>query len=241
MRGAHEMDGVHGRRIPHLRPVSVMGAFAALVSALTLSSAEARLGETPEECQRRYGAHLTERQGAGLVPMVRVYKNASFYITIAFAQKPHRPVTAGCVIYGKYAGRMRWTQARRIEEAERDGLMATVAGKWQSYSVESKLARSAKRGVKRMSVQPNQIALDRRDRASKALAAVSNLLMPDRPPSGYPIAPIAHNRSRTFAFMHGQQLALLSVDGVEALENWQQVLDSLPKEEKRPAAPPPGF
>lgn len=76
---------------------SVLGAVLLLAS---VSPSRARIGDTPEKCQKRYGKHLTHAKHDKVI--CRDYTNGGYSIKIVFARKKgKRAYRAHCIEYSK--------------------------------------------------------------------------------------------------------------------------------------------
>ena len=200
-------------------------ALAILIVPLAVEGV--RPGDTPDQCDRQCGKPVAERRAADDALLVRTYSNADFLITIGFVVGPDKARVAGYVIHQKVA-------KEEISDEERDAILAAVPGAWEAYAVDPELKSSAKRPSKPLSVKMNQITLDRRDRARTVLRALSNVLLVDQSLAGVGVHPLSHNGGQAFAFTRapkasggwGNQLVVVSYEGIEALEQIRRAIEA---------------
>ncbi len=96
-------------------------AALALSLALTLPSL-ARLGDTPDQCNQRYGAKYTEKGGDGFWTAERVYEVNGIRLTLRFLPATNGTTKAAYIDYKPIRGKMSDVQIQTLLE--------TVAKNW---------------------------------------------------------------------------------------------------------------
>ncbi|MBM4149043.1 MAG: hypothetical protein FJ224_08355 [Lentisphaerae bacterium] len=217
-----------------------------VVCALVLaSSAEARLGETVEECQRRYGAAVTNYPGHGNVDTVAVYVKDGICVVAIFTKRAGVDTRASMVIYSRLHPDARGLLAPppEITEKEQAALLDTVSGRWKDY--DDTPPRLAARPSKVVPLLPQPtITVRHRDATAEALnKAVEALYAPPAlswirtPPKN-----IAHNGPKLFAFRILRGVAICSQDGAEAVRAWaERVISETAAARKPPEGKLSGF
>lgn len=122
------------RRQPYLdAPMSSVAA-AILVSFLTCPT-YARLGETPDQCNQRYGTNYTETVNKAFYPLERVYSTRGLQVTVRFLP-PRKGVALpkGTLL----AGFIRFDVPGILLPPDTvKGLLATETGAWDELSMPS--------------------------------------------------------------------------------------------------------
>jgi hypothetical protein len=194
-----------------------------IVWALVLSSsAEARLGETVEECQRRYGAAVTNYPGHSDLGSVAVYVKDGISVTALFTKRAGSDARASMVIYSRLRPDARGVviPPPEINEKEQAALLETVAGRWENYDPPPGLAGKPNKVVP-VSTQPS-ITIRQRDATEEVLKKVVEALYAPPISIWTHSTPknIAHNGSKVFAFRVARGVAICSQDGAEAIRAW---------------------
>lgn len=190
------------------------------------ATSEARLGETMQECQGRYGAAVTNFPGHGDIAGVSVYGKDGISVIAFFTRIAGQGVRASMVIYSRHFPEDKFVflqpQSKPFTDKEQDTLLRTVAGRWESYDPPPRLAGPSNRGVP-VASQPS-ITIRQRDTAAGAVRkAVETLYKPFLHTwAGLPHTNIAHNGPRIFAFGigSGQGLAICTLEGVDSILYW---------------------
>ena len=105
-----------------------MKLFATLIfvfAALLVSPAMARLGETSDECNQRYGEQYTEAVGKGFWAAERKYEKNGVHVTIRFLRKGDGPLKAEFIEYKPVK-----LADDRLTEAKIKALMDNVSTEW---------------------------------------------------------------------------------------------------------------
>lgn len=96
-----------------------------LAALFMVAPAYARLGETPEQCDERYGSKYTETAGQGFWAAERQYEKGGIKITIRFLKDQ---AGARKVEYIEYKPLN--TTSNRLTEAKTEGLLQIVSRTW---------------------------------------------------------------------------------------------------------------
>lgn len=91
--------------------------------------ASARLGETPDQCDERYGTKYTEAAGQGYWSAERKYEKNGVRITIRFLRNETGARTAEYIEYKPVN-----TATNRLTPAKIEGLLALVAPSWTALT-----------------------------------------------------------------------------------------------------------
>lgn len=95
---------------------------ALLLMIMTSAPALARLGETPEQCNQRYGAKYTEKGGEGFWTAERIYEINGIQLSFRFLPAQDGTTKAAYVDYKPLHGKM--------SEVQIQTLLETVAKDW---------------------------------------------------------------------------------------------------------------
>jgi len=93
-----------------------------LFSILIAASAFARLGDTPDQCNQRYGAKYTEKGGEGFWTAERIYEINGIRITLRFLPTNDGTTKAAYIDYKPILGKM--------SEVQIQTLLGTVSKEW---------------------------------------------------------------------------------------------------------------
>jgi len=101
----------------------IKAALAILTLSVILTTpAFARLGDTPEQCNQRYGAKYTEKGGEGFWTAERIYEINGIRLTLRFLPAPDGTTKAAYIDYKPVRGKM--------SEVQIQTLLETVAKEW---------------------------------------------------------------------------------------------------------------
>jgi len=201
------------------------------------------MGETPKECQQRYGAAVTNYAGHGNLDGVAIYVKDDISVTAFFTKAADKSVRATLIIYAHIQPDIQTPSAFRSEftEAQQAALLATVPGRWSGYDPPPTLAgRPA--ALKPISTEPS-LTIRHRNLAANVLGiamkalrslAPTNLSPTDREILSPP-AHIAHNGPRLFAYRMAGRIAIFSMDGADPIRLWAERVAS----ERTAAQTPP--
>ena len=141
------------------------------------SLAFARLGETPEQCEKRYGKAIKEIPGHGLVDFCRLYEKKDIKISAIFIKGRTTPAV-GCILYSTHRREGVWLINRRLTADEQTGLLATVPGKWKLPSANPAPTLRGGGPVRELTVKPNSIGDSRMKESQATISAVLDALYP---------------------------------------------------------------
>ena len=212
-----------------------------------VQTATARLGETPAECQRRYGEAVANYPGHADVAGVSVYVKDDISVTAIFTKNRVKGTRASMIIYS----RLRPDRPRglflgpQIAENEQNAILGTVPGRWEDYDSKQGLTRTRK-NLKRISTTPSMLikhrnataeAVKKAVRAVYAAHAKDPLVWPRTSPKN-----IAHNGPKVFAFDVLRGVGICSFDATKAITTWaDQLASERANAKKPPAGKLPGF
>lgn len=230
------------------------GVLLFLAMAAVAMPAWARLGETTQECEARYGQHTGEMPGSGEVKSIRVYRKENTEVTAFFTGKGSQPATVSMIFYRVGTNTAQRQNSRPYSDEEIKTLLATVNGTWADYTNPTLSAPKAinsfasrpPTATQRMQPVTSQIE-QRRAETFNVVKKTGELMYPmifTKPGVAYlKVTDLGHVGNTCFAFRMEPSssytrdaVALVSYDAVPALQEWvtQQhlVLDAKP-------APPP--
>lgn len=211
-----------------------------------VQAATARLGETPAECQRRYGEAVAKYPGHAGVAGVSVYVKDGLSVVAFFTKSPVKGTRAGVVIYSRLRPDVqRGSYATpKITDGEQRTLLETVPGRWKSYNAPPGLEGKPE-GLKSISSRPS-LLIKYRDATAKAVRRTVKTIYPANLDfwTGAPPENIAHNGSKTFAFRVARDrgVAICSYDATKAIAAWADRLVAEKQNAKKPQQQKlPGF
>ena len=133
----------------HLIPTSTTGGRAMKCSSCLLIglfalafTANARIGETREQCQQRYGQPVTNYPGDSALAGCDVYVKDGIAISAFFVTNARKETRAGLVIYSRMRPDVEGVllPPPEITSDEQTSLLGTVAGRWENYDTPSRFA-----------------------------------------------------------------------------------------------------
>jgi hypothetical protein len=102
-----------------------LSALVILCVSLLVDSAVARLGETSDECNLRYGERYTETVGQGFWAAERKYEANGVRVIVRFLRADHGPMKAEYIEY-----RPTDVVSNRLSDAKITGLLQNYAAEW---------------------------------------------------------------------------------------------------------------
>jgi len=208
-----------------------------MIFGVLAGKAFARFGETPEQCEERYGAALTNLPGYSDVERVAIHKKDNLTITVVFFRSNDKPTTAGLIFYSlakpfSYG----FSCVLDLTPEDEDAILSTVEGQWSQDKPAKELA-----GPKPFSSNVNSlshilpgssipkktpistgsgITSGMAGKVAQAVQGVLPLIYPHE--ITYTPVPISHNGSRIFSFrvLHG--VAICSADRISGLNQWAE-------------------
>jgi hypothetical protein len=195
--------------------------------------AAARLGETPTQCNERYGVPVREIAGGNGVAGARVYNKQGMEIIAIFVTRISLDPCVGMILYNTNTNRI--TRVGAMKAEVESPLLTTVPGRWEPYAAPPTL-NSSTQGKQ---MRPTTSQLEQyRETCRLTLDAIVKVLYP---PSVYPgmvaLPPdIGHIGTDKFAFRVADGLAIVSYNAVPAIQKWSEGLPR--RTTKRPAPLP---
>jgi hypothetical protein len=218
--------------------------------AIVALPALARLGETAQECETRYGPHTREIPGFGDTKAIRVYVKENTEVTAFFVARGGQAPAVGLIFYRVGTNVTQRQQSRPYSDEEVKTLLATVTGVWADYTnptlsgpkaINSPLARPLASNLR---MQPVTTQLELRHTETSALVKkIGELVYPaflQKLGSPYlKVTDLGHVGNTHFAFRTDplssyvrDAVALVSYDALPALQAWaaeqHRILDAKP-------------
>jgi hypothetical protein len=180
------------------------------------------MGETPEECQQRYGQPVTNYPGHGDVVDVVVYLKDGISVSVFFVKVSSKDTCAGLVIYLRVRPDVPCSSFPPPEftQDEQTSLLGTVTGRWDDHGYPPRLPGSL---PKALPLSPAwSITARQRDTAAQTVQKVIGALYLPRqwPWVSTTVKDVAHNGPKLFAFRAARGLVLCSYDHIAALARW---------------------
>lgn len=178
-----------------------------IIWGMLVLQVSARHGETPVQCEERYGAAITNLLGNTDVEQVAIYKKDALNIIVVFIKGIDNKVTADLIFYTRAQPYdPLFYRVPAMSEEDEATILATVKGQWEKYKPAQQLAGpkyvggsstvtgqkviGTKPTVKTMSSGPGIYAATS-EKVAKAVQDVLQLVYPrELPPTA------AHGRSR---------------------------------------------
>ena len=206
------------------------------VALLTVAvPALARIGETPQQCEDRYGKAVQEMPGAGNLKGIRVYWKDDTEITAFFTAAPYQTPRVGLIYYRIGTNGEQRSQLPQYTDAQVKALLSTVDGVWSDYAPAPTLnavKTDPYRTTTRITPTSSQLET-RRGEASEAVhkAGVLVLPIPFAPSDSYPVTDFRHLSNTHFAFKVSNGVAIIAYDAVPAITGWatQKKLENVPE------------
>lgn len=203
----------------------------ALFIATITATAHARLGETPDQCEQRYGKAVREIPGRGPIEYCRVYRKDGISISAVFIKGRTTP-KAGCILYTTHQGDSTYSRTRKLTSEEQQSLLQTVPGTWTLPRNEPAPILQGGGRVRELSVKPNGI----RDSRLKAVRDASSAALNTVYPYGPQLSPaeIGHNGLDKYAFTIYGGMALTYFNAADAIVEWSRAIEAQRKEDRKP-------
>ena len=198
-----------------------------LLTALTIALPTlARIGETQQECEARYGKPVEETAGFGDVKNVRVYWKDDTEITAFFVSKVGQPPTVGLIYYRLGTNYTQRMTAPHYTDDQTKALLATVNGTWTAYTPPPALSgpkpldpwRSGT-GTTKLAPVTSQIE-SRRAESFTAVQNAGKIRFPGVVASYYPVSDISHVGNTHFSFSVEHGMAIVAYDAVFPVRVW---------------------
>ena len=186
-------------------------------------TAHARLAETPDQCEQRYGKHVTEIAGHGPVAFCRIYSKQGLNVAAIFIKGREAP-KAACILYTTHQGGLYWMTKGKLAEEQRQSLLATVPGTWRLPRTAPAPTLQGGGRVKEMTVKQNSIGDSRTRTTRSAVKAATAAIYPRiayRTPET-----IGQNSSTKYAFTIGGGMAITFYKVSEAIVAWSKVIQA---------------
>ena len=203
----------------------------ALFIVTTTLTTHARLGETPDQCEQRYGKHVLEIAGHGVVPFCRIYEKQDLKIAAVFIKGRASP-KVGCILYSTHREVGVWLTRRKLTKEEQDSLLATVPGQWKFPSASPAPTLQGGGPRRELSVKPNSIG-DSRMRAS--LDAAENMMQALYPCSiSRGLKEVGRNGPDKYAFTFNGGIAITYCKVSDAIIAWSKAVEAQRAEARKP-------
>lgn len=207
-------------RFTPLRParLGMVAASVLLCIVLGAPTAFGRLGENIGQCQERYGAPSRVIPGSNGIYQVGVYQKSGLEIITVFVGADSNSAKVGMILYNKEPRSASGIPFNHMQSDEETTLLATVSGKWESYTPPPTL--SVGRGIKPMTAQPSLVE-KRRAESLQGVNGVISILYPPLTLTAR-TADLLHNGNTLFAFRIAGGMALVSYDAVAPIQRWSE-------------------
>jgi hypothetical protein len=198
----------------------LLGCVTALLYMMIAPHAWARLGETPAQCDRRYGAPTGSLPPEGDIVDVRLYRKDDVHVTVLFRRKPGRGDTACCIAYAPYPPGSLHSFTPPFTDAQVKALLATVPGRWEDYGEPDGLKRT--QAVAKTVGHPGGITGQRRDEVARMLESYGKATVRLFLPSPTTLSDLGHNGLSHFAFLVARQVVIATHDAASDIEAWSK-------------------
>ncbi len=195
--------------------------FVFLMLLLWVPVAGARIGESLPQCERRYGNAVTNYPGFGDIAGVSQYVIDDVTITIWFQRVPFSPPSAAMVLYARaLPAQSSRLIPKTLSDDQQNAILQTIPGQWSPYKKADRLSGRPS-DIVGISTSPS-IVEQRRDQARPVLENALRALFPDKLLEGakYWIDDIGYNSPRFYGFEAMRGVAIVSYDGLAAIDKW---------------------
>lgn len=209
-----------------------------LIWGMLVLHASARHGETPSQCEARYGAAVTNLPGNADIEQVAIYRKDDLNITAIFIKGYDNKVTVEMIFYTRaqpFAPSL--SLAPNMSAEDEATILGTVKGQWETDKPTQQLAgpkhfggSSTITGQRTIGTKPNTKAMTSgpgvyattSEKVAKAVQNVLQLVYPKE--VSYTAAPISHNGLHLYAFRTIHGIAICSDQNISRMTKWAEYI-----------------